>query len=389
MINDRSDFHPHYSCTQEINEFYWFTAIRGLAIGLVGIFLPIYVFLYFNRSVEMAAIFYLVQFLGAGLLAPIMAKLVSRGGIKRTLMWSNPILGIYVLFLILAKYWGITAIILAIAFKIIYLTSFWIAHDIYFSKFSENGKRGKEMGNVNIISLIVNSMAPFAGGFGIVWFGFAPVFVVSVILLTVSSFPLFYSPEVREVFSLNWKGVYKKAFNRRNLRNTIIFMFRGMELGAGLLLLPIFVYIVIENLETIGWITSLSLFLLVGVSYYVGKENDHWGSKKVMSITSILHGISWVGIVFIKTPLHYFFYRTLLGLAGLANGISYGSLLYKRAYETGSGVDEYVTMYTVAHSLGRAMFFLLVAIGFYLGFQSFLFYFALAGVGAFATRFLK
>ena len=378
----------HYSLHQEMNELYWSAAIKNFAIGLVGIFNVMYVFLYFNHSVPLTMTFYLVQFVGQVLLVPLAARWLKIG-LKKMMAIGVPFLGIYLILLLLAKELGTVAIVLAVMAKIIYLVLFWPSRHVDFAKFSQKLKRGRQIGVRRIIVAIVKTMAPILGGFIIVKFGFTPAYIIAAILFVVSAVPLFFSSEVYEKFSWSYGKSFKKLFEKKNRKISLAFLFEGIEYAVGIFIFPIFIYLVIKNFETIGLITSLSLLLTIIFTYLIGWATDKKGSHKVINFSSIVHGFAWVITAFISTPLQYFIYSSFLRLSETANHLPFTALLYRKAKGLGHGIDEYIVFHEIAHNTGRIILALLVIIGFSLGLDNFLIYFTIAGVAAFLFRLFK
>lgn len=377
-----------YSLKREVNELYWATAIRNFATGLVGVFVPISVYLY-TQSVTGVILFYLAQYLGHMLLVPLGGKLLPRLGVKKMMAVANPFLAAYLVLLVMAEIYGLMALIAAVAAKIIYLVLFLPAQNIDFAKFAQDGERGKQVGNLNIIATLASSVAPLVGGFALLEFGFMPVFATAAILMIVSSVPLFFSPEVYETYTMSWWRSFTRMFSRRNRRDTLVFFFKGVEEAGALVFWPLFIYLVIENLETIGLITSLSLIAVLLFTYFVGRESDRRGERKVIARASIFHAFAWIVSAFIINPLQYLIYSSFLNLAATANRIPLSSLIYRKAQKRGHGVDEYLTGYEIGVEIGLVTTLALAAGLWGLGVTNWLVYFGIAAVGALGFRFIR
>lgn len=378
-----------YSLEKEISELYWSIALRNFAIGLVSIFVPIYVFIYFNHSIVAVFIYYLSHYIGQVLIVPLAARTLGKLGIKKSMAFGNPFLGLYFLCLILAPKLGFFFIILAVICIITYLTFFWPARHIDFAKFVTRKKTGRQIGTANIIAALVGTIMPLIGGFLIFKFGFTFTFIISIILLFLSTIPLFFSPEVYEHYTLTWKQSFLKLLEKKNRGTSLAFFFEGIEYTVWLFLFPIFIFIVIGRIETIGLVTSVSLAVALVFTYLIGWVSDKKGDRKVISYASVVHFFVWLVNAFIATPLQYLIYATFLRLAETANHLPFVSLFYKKAKAQGHGIDEYIVFHEIAHNLGRALMALIIIIGFYQGITSFLFYFSLAAISALFFRLMK
>jgi len=323
----------HYSLKQEINELYLAIAIKNFAIGLVGIFTVIYVYLYFDQSIPKTFIFYLIQFLGQALLVPLAAKLINRVGIKKLMSIGAPFLGFYLISLGLAQTYGFIFIIIAVITKITYLTLFWPSRHIDFAKFAHTDKRGRQIGLANIIITLVKIAAPVLGGLIIVYYGFMSLFVLAGILLIFSSLPLFFSSEVHETYTLSWRQSFKYLLKKKNRRVSLAFFLDGFEFSMAIFLFAIFIYIIIGKYETIGWVTSASLLVTLVFTYIIGWLTDRHGSKKLISYASVIHAFSWLMNSFIRTPFQYLVISSFYRLAETGNRLPFNTLFYKQAKE--------------------------------------------------------
>lgn len=379
----------HYSLKQEINELYLAIAIKNFAIGLIAIFTVIYVYLYFDQSIPKTFTFYLVQFLGQVLLLPLAAKLIHRVGIKKMMAIGTPFLAFYLISLALAQSYGFIFIVLAIITKIIYLTIFWPSRHIDFARFTQTAKRGRQIGLANIIITLVKIIAPLLGGLIIIQYGFIPLFVLAGILLIFSSIPLFFSPEVYETYTLSWRESFRYLIQKKNRRISLAFFLDGFEFSTAIFLFAIFIYLVIGKYETIGLVTSASLLATLIFTYIIGWLTDRHGSKKLISYASVIHGFSWLMNSFISSPFQYLIISSFYKLAETGNRLPFSTLFYKQAKDRGQGIDEYIVLHEISHNLGRVLMCAVVIIGFSLGFNNFLLYFALASLAAFGIRIIK
>ena len=378
-----------YSLKTEINELYWSIAIRNFSIALTIIFGPIYIYQLLGNSVPRAMFFYLAIFAGQALLVPLGAKLMGRIGLKKLMALSSPFLSLYFVFLVLAERGGVVYLALAAVSAIIVLITYWPARHVDFAKFATGRKRGRQIGVANILVAMGKMIAPLLGGIIIVNFGFSTVFIVAAILTLFSSIPLFFSREVYETYTLSWTQSFAKIFEKQNRRTSAAFFFEGIEYFVGIFLFPIFVFTIFNNIETIGWVTSLSLLAALIFTYVIGWLSDKRGDRKVIVFASVVHGFAWVINSFIRTPLQFVIYSSFFRLAETANHLPMISIFYERAKKKGHGIDEYIVFHEIAHNAGRVVMAIIVIVGFSLGFESWLFYFTLAGVGALFFRLMK
>ena len=379
-----------YSLRREINEIYWSAAIVNFALGLVGIFVPIYLFLYFNSVVDTFA-FYFALFLGHVLVVPLVGQLLKYLGAKKMVATSMPFLALYLISLSLLDVYPEYSIWLLVGAgisHIIHMTFYSVGFQFDFAYFSEDGNRGKDIGTVNVLVALAKTIAPLIGGFLIVTFGFVNTFILASVLMIISSFPLFMSPEIYETYSVSWFKSFCDLFKKENIDDAMAYFFIGFEYAIALFLFPIFIYTVLGNFEVIGSITSASLVAALLFTYFIGKSIDKRGEHNIMSYASIVHAFAWIINSFIATPLQYFIYSSFLRLAEVANHLPMVSLFYRKAKQRKKGIDEYIVMQSIAHNSGRVFAFFLIVIGFCNG-LSFFTFFILAATSSLFFRLLK
>jgi len=374
--------------TKEINEIYWSTALKRFALGSLGVFEPIFLYLLFDKSIVAVLIYVAIMALGQVLLVPIFAKLL-KFGVKKLMAIGNLIMALHYVALIIALTQGMTYVIIALVLAIFYKVIFWPASHTDFARFVQQGKRGQQVGVINIITSLSRAIAPLMGGVIIVTFGFTPLFIGAAILIALSSFPLFFSPEVYETYSLSWYQSFRILLSRKNLRLTAAFFFEGIHSVIALLFFPIFIFLVIGRLDTIGWITSATFVVTVVFTYYIGKTTDKRGGQKVISFASVANAFAWLINIFITTPIQYLIYSSFFRLASTANQLPFTTMFYQDAKKRGHGVDEFVVFHELAHNIGRITLLALAIIVFSLGFESFIPYFVIAAMAAFLFRLMK
>jgi len=385
-LHERPIEQIHYSLHREINEFYWASAIKNFGINLVSLFGPIFIYQFFDNSLIWAILFYALQYGAYALVVPWSARLLGRVGLKKMMAMGNPFLGVYLIMLALAAGGGLIFIVIAFIAKVIYLSIFWPARHTDFARFSSEKKQARQVGVVNIIIAIIKTIAPVLGALIIVYLGFNSLFIISALIVFTASVPLFFSPEVYESFTLTWRQSMRRVFLPERRRVAAGFAFQGAEYLIGMIVFPIFIFEVIKDIGTIGWVTSLSLILALIFTYLVGWLSDRKGNRRMISYTSIIHAFSWLITIFIGTPIQYLVISSFYRLAEIANHLPLSSYFFKRAHRQGHDIVEYVVFHEVVHGLSRMFIGFVIAVIAAFGVTSFWPYFVLAAIAAFMYR---
>jgi len=247
-INNRQIENIHYSLKQEINELYVATAIKSFGVGLMAMFGAIFMYEYFAGSLGAVFTFYVIPYIAYVLLLPLVARLMSKVGLKRLMALGNPFIGLYLALLAFAPQGSVLFAGIAVLLKIVYLLLFWPARHTDFAKFASPEKRGRQIGLANILTSLVKVVAPLLGGIIITFFGFPALYVTAAILVVVSSIPLFKSDEVYAKYNLSWSQSWAAVFERHNIRATAAYFFEGVDYYVAGFLLPLFYFFVIGEM---------------------------------------------------------------------------------------------------------------------------------------------
>ena len=150
------NFFAGYNFSRSLIYLYSNRTIQLVGIGLLGLFLPIFLFEKFNNSYYYVILFYLVSYLLTALFVPIGAMLMSKINLKRSM-----ITGVFFLILYLLSFYFydkspllillIIALIVANFWRMLY----WIPFHTDFVKFSSKTHRGQQYSVLVLINDIV------------------------------------------------------------------------------------------------------------------------------------------------------------------------------------------------------------------------------------------
>ena len=130
---------PHhyfdYLLKRDVSKFYIAMSIRNLALGMVVLFEPIYLYLYFDKSLPLTLVFFAIIYGAYGVLAPFGGRIMARIGPTKSILVSLFFYFGYFLslFLFPVSFWFVP---LSVLFIIFGLLLFWPAFHTDFSRFS-------------------------------------------------------------------------------------------------------------------------------------------------------------------------------------------------------------------------------------------------------------
>lgn len=348
---------------KELREIYISHAIRRFAVAMICIFEPIYLFLYFQKRIWPIFVYFGIVSLLYGLLVPLGAKLMTKIGLKKAMIWSVPIQFFYYLAL-----WQISSsffiLLGAIILRILFAVFYWPAYHTDIARFSKKELRGEQIGISSIIYNLASVVGPIIGGFLVFKLGFSILFTIVLIILLLSIIPLLFSGEIHEVYYDSYKQAFQKIVSKRRIKDTLAFASFGIDVGISMFVWPVFLFILAINYETIGIVTSFSLFLNLIFIFCIGRIVDQADRKRLLSIGSTFTAFAWFLKSLVKGPLDAFLVYTFYRFASTSSDIPFRTIMYDEASRDPEGIDRFIVFREMSHNLGRAIIFFLLAVAF-------------------------
>ena len=336
-------------------------AIRTFATGMVVIFEPIYLYLFFDKSISLTLLF-----LGAahglyGLLAVYGGKAIAKFGLRNCIFVSHLLFFGYFLFLYLlpGAPWLIA---LALPLKALGMTFFWPAFHTDFVRFSQKKRKGLEVGKLQAVRIVPVIAAPLIGGWLVAEFGYPVLFVVVLITLLVSVLPLFLSKEKQENYTDSYEKAWLRVFKRENRSTSFALAAAGIEIGINRYIWPIFLAVLAISYLDIGGLSSFALAVSVLFALYLGRVADSSRRFNLLKIGSLLTSLAWVLKFFVRTPLDALLAQSLYKPFRTSALIPFSAIFYEKAAARKDDADEFIIYREIILNLSRFFFFLLLAV---------------------------
>jgi len=349
---------------KELSELYISHTIRRFAMAMIIIFEPVYIFLYFKKSLSAVFLYFGAIALLYGILVPFGAKIMMKLGLKKAMLFSVPFLFFYY-FVLWQINFHFLLIFLAIILRFFYALFYWPAYHTDLARFSKREFRGEQIGTSMVVYNLASVIAPLIGGFLLFKLGFPILFIIVLILLFVSAIPLFFTGEIREVYTDSYEKAFKQIFSKKFYKEAIAFAAFGFDQGISFFIWPIFMFVLAINYESMGLITSGALFLSLILTLYIGKLVDRLSRRRLLRIGSILTAAAWLFKTFIRTPLDAFLAQTIYRFAFTSCNIPYRAIMYDKASEDRGTLDRFIVFREMSHNVGRALVFIILAIIFF------------------------
>ncbi|HCM68391.1 MAG: hypothetical protein A2898_03740 [Candidatus Kerfeldbacteria bacterium RIFCSPLOWO2_01_FULL_48_11] len=343
MMHSHPRHKIEYTLRREVNELYATVTLKHIAFSMITIFEPIYLYIYFHERILPVLFYFGLIFLGFALIVPFAGKMLSRMGIKHSILISVFFAIIYFLGLnsLGTNHWMLYVLPLV---SIFYKFYFWPAFHLDFARFSQRDRRARQVSIVNMISLATGILGPLAGGLVIAFWGYHALFIIVVLLLFTSIIPLFLSQEVYAPFDFSLKRFFQFIATPSLRRTEIALAAWGNEELISTLVWPIFMYLLIFDTSVIGGITSAATVVAFLSAYWIGRLADKVGKKKILRIGASLLSLAWVVKSIVRLPLHIGFADGFYKLSQEGAYISFASVIYDQASKDESQTVSVVLM---------------------------------------------
>jgi|SRR3989344_5535151 len=366
-----------FEINRELSLNYLSTSIRALVISMIGIFIPIFILTlgYDVRDVILYHIFFYVLITS---LISLATKIISKVGLKFSIATSFPLLIISYLLLYSSEVYKIS-IYWSLIPSVMSFLAFWPAFQIYFAKSSDHSHRGREIGFLSSINLILSAIGPTLAALIITFFGFGILFISVSIIMLLAIIPIYGSEEKYPKSRFYFKDLYNK---RRKIKEPIIFFSEGINIICELLFWPLLIYFLFNDLLIVGYLGSV-LYISILISLYLAsKYSDSRKKHKLMIIGSILYAGSWIVRTAVKSLQSVLGASIGTGITSTLLDVPYSSIFYDKLSK--KTTTEYVVFREIFVGFGR-IFILLI---FYFT-NSFIIVFGLAALASFIRGFYR
>lgn len=354
-----------YFLKRDVDKFFIAVAIRNFAIGMVLLFEPIYLFTFFEGSLSSTFLFYSAMYGLQAVLVVIGGKVISRIGSNWAIFISYFFyFGYYIsLFLLPKSFIFVPLAIISIA---IGMSLYWPAFFTDFVRFSSSDQRGKQVGIINLAVLFPSIIAPLAGGWMIVSFGYGALFAAVLLILLSSSIPLAYTKHTHEAYTDNYQKVWNKVFSKKNWKRNVAFASDGLEMVINSVMWPVFLFILAIGVSAIGAISSFSLFVVALFGLYTGRISDTKDRSWLLNVGSVMTSVAWIIKYFVVTPFDAFLSQAIYKISRMSAGTPFKTFFLEDAAKQGEGADEFLIVRDVVVAASKSLLFVILAIPFFI-----------------------
>lgn len=376
-------FHQHHNATihhffknKELNELYISYGIHNFALGLILVFVPIYLY-DLGYSIPWILFYFFITSISFILLSFWGAKIVAKIGVKHTMLITAPILILYFIGLRYIEFFPWFFFLLPVL-RAIKMILYNFSFHLNFISHSEKKERGRQVSTIQACALFASVLSPFFGGLIIKFFNFPTLFIVGSSLLVLGMLPLFFSKESYQKITFEKENLIRNIFKKTNLPLFWSFAGYSIEAWIGVIIWPIFLFILIPQTETVGLLVSLPIILTLSTFYFIGKMTDKKDKKALMKVGTVLHFFGWVARVFAQNFASVFFIDTYKNIAMRVLHVPWSACFYDIAAK--GNYFKFIVQRELAFNIARVIAIPFLILIFYIDFYPFVIAFVMASL---------
>ena len=347
--------------------------ILRIALALLGLFLPIFLYEFFGNSLERVIYYYMIGYALYIITVAWGVKYLNKIGLRRSIrisiIWGALF---YFCFYLLNRFeislsgeaglaYGFLGT--SIFFITLHRIMYWTPLHTDVAKFTNKTNRGKELSLIESTTVFLTAVMPVIAGWIIVSHSYDILFLIAMIIFFISLIPLATLPRTKERFTWGYWQTWKEFFSQKRRRTVLAFMNDGAENAFTIIIWPIFIFELLNgDYFEAGLITSLVVVVTVVLQLIVGKNLDLKDKKNILKHGTWFYSIGWIIKIFISSAFHIFIVSTYHNLTRIFTRTPFDSLIYEKAADQGHFVDEFTVIHEISIGMGRIVILTIVLI---------------------------
>jgi len=323
----------------ELAEIYASMSLRSFGLGVIGIFVPIYLYTS-GVALQDIFLFFVAFFLGRVVLSFIAAFVVGRIGPKHSIAVATVITIIF-LFMLLSFgsiRWPLS--LMALVFTAAN-GLFFVAYNTDFSKIKDKNHAGKELGWVIVFEQLGHALGPVVGGLLAAIFAPEVTLAVAIAVLLGSLIPLFLTKEPVKVHQhVTFKGFKISKYKRDFVATAAL----GVQTNAIVAMWPLLMGVFIFTEGTyakLGFLIGLSMLVSVFSTRMFGRFIDSSKGGQLLRWGVIMNIVLFVSKSLVTSAGGAIAVSTL----GQPIYLAYKMPLIKGVYDSADDSEKYRIVY--------------------------------------------
>ena len=339
-----------YISFDEMAVLYVSKNMRVFATKLTSTFSLIYIYK-FTHSIWIVPICILIYYIAKFVGSIVALFYISKNGPKHGMLLANilfiPALVLMASMGIFGKEMGLVIALISAVFKGISTSVENISYNVDFSKAKTAKKVGKQLGISYILEHVSSSIAPAIGGFLAIFFGVEKLFVVSSVILVLTTIPLLTTKErVKPIRKMSFRG-----FPWQNYKHFLVICYScGMawsSLYIWSFFAPVFLLKGVNAYGSAGILSSISSIAALVAAFIYGKMIDKNKERGILKIGAVFMGLIFSLRIFISSnPLLIGVLEIIAAMAMSGFNMANFKGLYSEADESGMRT-QYLFLYEI------------------------------------------
>lgn len=340
-------------------------SIMFIASGLLGLFVPVFIYQILGNSFEGMILFYGLASLLYILFLAFGVRFADKIGFSVSLKISP-----YLLITFFSIFYFVTEanakILLPISLIVLstWRVMYWTPYKTDLAKFTSKRNRGRQVSVFYLTQTMLAVLLPIIAGLVIEEFGYDALFLIAIILYIASSFPYRWLPKIPERYSWGYFETWNRFFRLCKNRTVISYMAIGAESFIGLYVWPIFLFLLMKgDFVKVGLVSTVVVFVSMILQFISGKVIDKKFSRgKLLKMGTVLYSIGWILKIFIATTFQVFIVGAYHSIAQIFTRTPFDAMTYDISSKEGTFIDEFTVIMEMAISAGRVIAATLVLI---------------------------
>lgn len=357
-----------------VNDVKLSVLFKNFGQSLFGTFEPIIFYHILDQRLELVLLYYGLQSFLYAAVVHDGAKIMSRIGIKKNMIYATMALVAYNIFMVIFTGFNLTLdsntpetivgfIILALICAI-YQMLYWPGFHTDLSLYMKKEDSAKDISSFYFIGQATSIIAPLVGGIILVKIG-TPILMSFVAFFTLLSiFPLLKGPDEKPTVSLSFKEFLKEVLNRKQLKYYLPFYAEGINGYIGGVFWALFVYTILQSIVDLGLLASgVALFtgiFVLTLGHLVDKHKKI--GEKALKVGVTTTSLGWLLKGLPSSGFSFFIADNIQRFGSSIISIPYQKTMYKRFKTIKSFADEYVVIREMAYHIGGGIIMLLLGL---------------------------
>ncbi len=276
----------HFRSNWGLRGMYWNVFLRSMGMALMGLFLPIFVFLVgyeangITAGLRLVLVYLLIERVFVFIFNLSVGKLIEKIGFRQSILTGTLLSVLFFMIAAIfgAQVWVVMSMAVLSSFAV---PLYWNSRFALLALEGEMSAFGKEQGLVSLLQRGAGVLAPAVGGVIISLWSFEVLFGLGAVVLLISAVPVFFMRQHtdRGGDHINWSDLKKFVFDKKERHLVLAFVGESWEGNVSALFWPIYLFLVLGSYEVLGGITAVALTLGLVMSFVAGWVFDKKNSE--------------------------------------------------------------------------------------------------------------